>query len=259
VRTNSKFWNASGATVEGGIFKGLRLDIDSLQTLLTGGISFVTPDLPAEPAPAGQRFVLAEKPEEEWLQWRPPLRVGQSAASPTQGWPSPRSATLQYTSGMFLKSDKTVEGWVLQTDQGLLGPAAVLCPPEDAEEELTLLRIDGTEHPWNVEPLWLHEGLALTPGDLLQDRWPLRRSRRPSEPEDVFLVTADHPEQESTPVSAARLRPDEGHWVVEPIAALQRSWHGAPVLARSDHALLGLLLWQEEELFHIVLLPPKEG
>ncbi|HYP68354.1 MAG TPA: MlaD family protein [Thiobacillaceae bacterium] len=59
VRSNSRFWNVSGANAHFGLFKGLQIDIQSLRSLLTGGIAFSTPkDEKASPARDGMVFPL---------------------------------------------------------------------------------------------------------------------------------------------------------------------------------------------------------
>lgn len=72
VRRNTKFWNVSGAGFHFGI-KGLRFEVESLQTLLDGGIAFATPDDAGEPAPSGHTFELHLKADDDWLEWKPVL------------------------------------------------------------------------------------------------------------------------------------------------------------------------------------------
>ncbi len=77
VRSTSKFWNTSGVTVDAGLFKGVKLRTDSLESMLEGGISFATPDNPqmGGPALAGQTFVLNNEVKDEWLQWAPKIAL----------------------------------------------------------------------------------------------------------------------------------------------------------------------------------------
>jgi paraquat-inducible protein B len=79
VRTNSVFWMLKGADISGSIFSGLKVQLGSVQNLLTGGVAFATPEhnygLPAREATS---FVLHDRPEDEWLKWKaqillPPL------------------------------------------------------------------------------------------------------------------------------------------------------------------------------------------
>jgi paraquat-inducible protein B len=59
VRPSSRFWNASGVDVSLGT-AGVEVSMESLQTLLAGGIAFDTPDIdqPGEPAAADTIFPL---------------------------------------------------------------------------------------------------------------------------------------------------------------------------------------------------------
>jgi paraquat-inducible protein B len=59
VRSNSRFWNVSGANAHFGLFKGLQINVQSLRSLISGGIAFSTPaNLKASPARDGMVFHL---------------------------------------------------------------------------------------------------------------------------------------------------------------------------------------------------------
>jgi paraquat-inducible protein B len=111
VRTTSKFWNASGIKIDVGLFKGAKVQTESMQALLDGGIAFATPDQRSTaaqddsskkgvelegggskrnttkdetdmgnaptgtPAANGATFVLHEEPNDEWLKWRPVIML----------------------------------------------------------------------------------------------------------------------------------------------------------------------------------------
>lgn len=73
IRENTRFWNVSGAKIEGGIFSGITVSTESLEAIMKGGIAFATPDNEqvGNQAVAGQHFSLYDKPEKEWLDWSP--------------------------------------------------------------------------------------------------------------------------------------------------------------------------------------------
>lgn len=74
VRSNSKFWNTSGIGIEAGLFKGVKVRTESLQTVMEGGIGFATPDTNVgNLVPAGRVFVLHDEAQEEWLKWSPKI------------------------------------------------------------------------------------------------------------------------------------------------------------------------------------------
>ena len=54
VRKKSVFWNAGGISIHGGLFSGAQIDLESLQSLLAGGIAFYTPEHESKGQPAGQ-------------------------------------------------------------------------------------------------------------------------------------------------------------------------------------------------------------
>ena len=72
VRSDSRFWNASGVRMHLGI-DGLELQTESLGTILAGGLEFATPSRPGPQAEPGKLFALHEAPEEEWLAWAPAI------------------------------------------------------------------------------------------------------------------------------------------------------------------------------------------
>ena len=76
VRKGSKFWNASGVDMRVGLFRGLEINMESLRSLMAGGIAFATPDDPNdEPAKDGAAFPLHDKPKGEWLGWTPKIAL----------------------------------------------------------------------------------------------------------------------------------------------------------------------------------------
>lgn len=75
VRANSVFWNVSGASLSGGLFRGVEFKLESLRSLAAGGINFATPDARARPAREGQVFALHTEGRKEWLAWAPRIAL----------------------------------------------------------------------------------------------------------------------------------------------------------------------------------------
>ena len=77
VRTNTKFWNAGGFSFNLSLFKGAQLKNTSLESLLTGGVAFATPDDGelAPPAPEDAEFGVATEPDKDWLKWAPRISI----------------------------------------------------------------------------------------------------------------------------------------------------------------------------------------
>jgi paraquat-inducible protein B len=77
VRTGSRFWNTSGVGFEAGLFKGVKVRSESLETLIEGGVAFATPELEpmSNQARPGQTFALFDEPQDEWLGWAPKIAL----------------------------------------------------------------------------------------------------------------------------------------------------------------------------------------
>ena len=77
LHPTSEFWTTPGADVKGGIFSGLELKLGNLKSLISGGITFATPDdeLPVQ-AKDGAEFTLHDDPKDAWLKWSPKLPLG---------------------------------------------------------------------------------------------------------------------------------------------------------------------------------------
>jgi paraquat-inducible protein B len=76
VRTGSKFWNVSGVDFNAGLFRGVELKIESLRSVVAGGVEFATPDDPeSKPVRNGMAFPLYSEAKKEWLDWSPKLNV----------------------------------------------------------------------------------------------------------------------------------------------------------------------------------------
>ena len=82
VRKGTKFWNVSGVDIRAGLFRGLEINVESLRSLVAGGIAFATPNDPKdESAKGGTTFPLHDKPEKEWLEWAPKIRIPPEAGA----------------------------------------------------------------------------------------------------------------------------------------------------------------------------------
>lgn len=76
IRENTKFWNVSGIGVEFGLFSGAKIETESMDSILRGGITFATPEeLPGNQVEEGHAFTLFEEADDEWLNWSPSLAI----------------------------------------------------------------------------------------------------------------------------------------------------------------------------------------
>jgi paraquat-inducible protein B len=76
VRSGTRFWNVSGADVSAGLLRGVEVKVQSLRSLVAGGIAFATPNDPkGAPAKNGTVFPLYDEAKKEWLEWAPEIRI----------------------------------------------------------------------------------------------------------------------------------------------------------------------------------------
>jgi paraquat-inducible protein B len=73
VRASSKFWIEKGIDFSGGLFSGVKMNVESLRALISGGIAFATPDAKAAQAQEGQSFPLNDEMKKDWQEWKPQI------------------------------------------------------------------------------------------------------------------------------------------------------------------------------------------
>lgn len=94
VRTDSHFWNAGGFSFKVGLL-GAELKNTSLESLVSGGIAFATPDSVdknGQLAPVAKEetiFKLQTEPDKDWLNWRPKISIHPEESGPDQN-PAPK-------------------------------------------------------------------------------------------------------------------------------------------------------------------------
>ena len=80
VNKGSKFWNTSGINIEAGIFSGINIDSESIETLISGGVAFASPAFDSDKktvASQGNRFILHQTVNPNWLKWQPKMESSQ--------------------------------------------------------------------------------------------------------------------------------------------------------------------------------------
>jgi hypothetical protein len=238
VREDTRFWNASGLELEAGLVSGVRVSIDSLEGLVTGAVAFATPPDAGPPARAGARFELAGRADDDWLDWVASLPVG--ASFDGLAAPRPVRASLGWKR-RILGTRRHANGWCLRLEDAWIGPADVLQLGEGVDGDGAELSIDGA----SFEPLphgSTSQAVAVLAAPLDAGAWRRSRLRTPLGPENC-LVFGD-PARGPIALDAQRLRAGDGPaWLVE--GSFAEDWHGAAVVARSDGALVGLMLVDE--------------
>jgi hypothetical protein len=237
VRERTKFYEVGGLEVDAGLFDGLELDLTSLRTFLVGGVALALGGEPGPAAAPGARFVLHDDPDPKWLEWKPVLALGDLDAIAR---PKLSRGTLTYREGLFRRK-RTVRGWLYPTSLGVVGPADLLVPPDDARgPELV---IDGSERKLEA-PLWTSDGLAHLPLIVPPPApWPVPTEPPAGLPGDSLLIgAADRP---PIAVPAASISSGGEAWSLDVPIVWDDRWHGACLLRPADSRVLGLCLVDE--------------
>ena len=217
-----------------------------------GSAAVATPPDGGSIVTTGHRFVMADEPQEEWLEWNPSIAIGNALLPAGTILPQPIRARLSWEQGFFKRS-RSRSGWLLQTEEGLVGPEDLLTPPDDAssprlEAEGQTLPVGGAAR--------LAVGIARCEGRLMETSFSLPEAAPPDQAVDC-LVFGDRPE---TPLSlpAHRLTAGHGSWTVDRSVGVESRWHGGPVLDRESGVLRGFLLVEGGQA-RVALLPGKSG
>jgi len=258
VRQGSKFWNIGGLELKAGV-SGVHLQLDSMESLLSGGIAMATPEELGAAAATGSRFEFFDEPEDEWIEWKPQIPVGVTLLTSRRRLPVPRRVQLRFEGrGLVFRRTERVLGWILPLDSSrFLGPADVLSPPED-ERETAVLEIEGREHPLSDAGVTTTAGVgvvSLTEFSTEGSPWPTERIRTPAEPEDCLAVAGDSSTR--LPLAAGRLKSAEAGWEIDKSLSFDETdWHGACVVAASDGMLVGVLAI-EDRTGRVLFIPPE--
>ena len=256
IRDNTQFWAVSGARLEAGWLSGISLQIEPMQNLVMGGIALAVPPVPGKPALAGQRFTLAERAEAEWLSWTPHLLSEEALSAVTQ--PTvPLRASLSWASTRYwdLWRSPQKTGWLIPVATGLLGPADLLQIPDTAKTGSAQLALAGQTLTLSTAATLIAPGLALLPTAHTWPVWPTAQQRHPSQPEAVLLLSDQAGEALS--IEATELQTVGADWQSARLPT-DSHYHGAPVVAVRDGALLGLCLVESGQA-RLVLLPEQPG
>ncbi len=77
IREKTIFWNASGLRFNGGLMTEMKVSTESLEALITGGISIAIPEEdPGEAVQNSHVFSLLPEPTKGWDSWRPEIWIG---------------------------------------------------------------------------------------------------------------------------------------------------------------------------------------
>lgn len=265
LRTTSKFWVTSGLGIDVGL-SGVRLNADSLSTIVRGGVSFATLAVGKDKTPvsSGHMFVLHDTPDPEWL--------SSASSLPLIDFELPPTVTIQGTRktslfGISRNQKFTVNGLLVsESDRPLrlLTAADILPPPGEREVGETVEPVALTEllitSPLsdgnfiltvsnasddslpNIGLLWMTCGDAATG----MPAAPLSRLRVPQEPEECCLCRSVKADNDASTViqsiSRDQLTKVDNVWSVTMDVGDLSPWHGAPVISILDGKVIGVFM-----------------
>lgn len=257
IRSNTRFWRAGRARLSAG-FDGLSLDLDTMPSLVLGGVNLAIPPDPGARVQPGARFELHAKPKSDWLEWVPGLALEGMTGAPEE-LPQPVALQLNWRqrSWYYLSRSRERQGRGLLLAEGLLAPADLLAEPDSALEGSTQLRITGLTDaktmPLPIE--LLTPALARYPIELEHPSWPIQHIRTPMAAENVLIIRdAAEPVRY---VGTERQQWSAESWLLEPPLPFDERWHGAVAVAERDQNVLGLLLVNDEN-YQLVPIPTEQ-
>ena len=254
VRTNSKFWNRSGWRLDVGL-TGIKLDADTLSQMLLGGIEMATPGGLNQIVSTGHRFVLYDKPEAEWTAWQPSLAHGQVWNRIAANMPQPIRSALRWQERSFgFRRNQQRSGWCLPLSDGtILTLSEQIAAPNSAIADTAMFEVAGQSVAPNQltvagEPFRLEESKSGTsrfstveplPSEV--SRWPSTgiSSRLPEKVCDFILAHADP--ASVLVVDASRVSVTNSGWRIDDSVAIDRDYHGIPVVSTETTQVIGLL------------------
>ena len=250
VTSKSKFWSNSGIDFDLRWGSGLQFDIESLETVATGGVAMLTIENGGQPVRPGQLFSIVSAPESEWFEQAKNVDVAKAdllraAVAVQVAW---KQKGRFY--GTAEKSMTCVATHVTDSNGDALRlPLDIAIPPEKAIEgsfKVTLVA-DGTE--LDLSTLATAEGKLIgtlpLPAGVSPTEAPFTKqeTRRPEQAEDCLAVRYEGTDDAGTflhlPLDANQI--DE-NWQLRGFDGDRDVWHGAPVVAKADGSLVGFLI-----------------
>lgn len=257
VTTKSKFWATSGVDFDFSLGDGIKLDMESLETIARGGVSMLTIENGGQPVKPGQVFSLYSKPEDGWYQ-------AASLVSTTDvklRGVLPLEARWQHR-GLLGESIKqtTFNGIPIRGKSGasfLLVPGDMLrLPKKGIAGSLSISPLGSDRQPLPVsepqnpadeqDPGPQRVAMLPVPGNFSANWLNDQATRTPEEIEDCLAVRASGDPRRLTylhyPIEKLGITVAADGWELNSFDGDRDVWHGSPVLSASDGKLIGVLL-----------------
>ena len=264
VTTKSKFWATSGVDFDFSFGEGLKLDIESLETIARGGVSMLTTENGGQPVKPGHVFSpLHSKPDDSWYS---ASKLVTSTDVELRGV-LPLELQWQHN-GLFGQSTKTTtfNGIPFRDRDGntfaLIPSDALLLPKKGVAGSMQLAPIGAPDlaiaitavEPIQDEPVGV---MKLPISSAFSSNWLNEQAaRQPTQPENSLAVRASGEPRNLTylhfSIEQASIGDNDGDWVLNSFDGDRDVWHGSPVLSESDGKLIGILMIGQRQ---VTILP----
>lgn len=250
VRPSSKFWVTSGFGVDIGL-TGVKLNAESLSTIIEGGVSFVTLAEGAGDSSVrdGHVFTLAKEIDKDWvdgetniplIDFQLPETVLIRGEKQTTMLGFSRSKEFTQTGLLVQESSKT---FVLTGNLPLVEEMTMFNAFEFSSARETAVNVLATAVDSCQQ---IGTGVVLVPVNSSSAVVDTGKFRTPTQPEDCLVVRSAVVDNKSTPIiqtiDLEQIAPQEATWVVQNADVDFSEWHGSPVVAMEDGKIIGVLL-----------------
>jgi paraquat-inducible protein B len=260
VRSGTRFFSTSGVAFEFG-FEGFRTDVDSLESIISGGIGFATPPDAGAAAVTGTRFDLAMKVDPDWLEWSPAIALGDLAG----GSPASVRSTLRWKSGL-LRLSRSRKGWITLMPNGVpVLPTALVTAPADAIDPtlefggisrgVESITTEATSWSSEIRVLQLDDlpsNLGFETGELAVSTLESRLDARST------ILIHSGADLGPIPVPSGLWWHGNGGIVIDPGVGFADDMVGSPVTDAGTGFLVGLLVLDAGEARVVLIDPPRE-
>jgi hypothetical protein len=253
LTTSSRFWVKSGIGFDFSLGQGVNFEMESLESILQGGVAFLTIDNDGLPVATGHVFRLHAEPEESWFAAANLVAATdielRGVSSLLKTWTQP---------GMFGRRNRTMpfNGVPVVDADGnriIIVPVDAISFPEKAVSGSTALTmstgsgdLDIIRNVQQLKPLKEQPALGVfqvPPTTELNWLVEDRDFRIAQSPEDLLAVraTMEDGRWTHTHLLIEKDYLDE-NWALSRFDADRELWHGSPVLSADDGKVLGVLL-----------------
>ena len=248
VTSETKFWASSGVNFDLRWGSGLKVDVESLETIVKGGVSMLTIKPGGKPIQPGQLFELAASPGEDWLEL-----ASQTAVTEVENLRSAIKlrATWKQSGMLFGTVDKDASfvgtHLLLGESHFLAMPTDAIQPPEKSKPDSFSVHLPGSSGNLIADQVATPEDIItlieVAPSSLVQST-PFKDSevRIPKETESCLAVRMEGdlaaPSFFHMQIDKASL---DDNWTIKDFDGDREVWHGAPVIADADNRLIGFL------------------